>query len=48
MIEKVEVFLGEKKLKPSELKNYICINDYISEIVNEVYYKNYPEKRHIR
>lgn len=48
MIEEVEVFLGEKKIEPSEMKNYICINEYISEIVNEVYYKYYPERKPVR
>lgn len=48
MIEEVEVYLGEKKLKPNEIKNYICINEYISEIVNEVYYKYHPERKPIR
>jgi hypothetical protein len=45
MIDKVEVFMGEKKLQPSEYKNYICVNEYISEVVNDVYYKYYPDKK---
>lgn len=45
MIEQVEVFMGDIKLKPNEIKNYICINSYISEIVNEIYYKYYPERK---
>ncbi len=45
MIEKVEVFMGDKKLKANEVKNYVCINDYVSDIVNEVYYKYYPERK---
>lgn len=47
MIEEVEVFLGNEKIEPSEMKNYICINEYVSEIVNEVYYKSFPEKKPI-
>lgn len=45
MIEEVEVYMGEKKLRPDEIKNYICINEHVSEVVNEVYYKYYPECR---
>lgn len=45
MIEKIEVFMGDTKLKPNEMKNYMCINDYVSDIVNEVYYKYYPERK---
>lgn len=45
MIEKVEVYMGEKKLRPEEIKNYICTNEYVSDVVNEVYYKYYPERK---
>ena len=43
MIEEVEVYMGEKKISPEEVKNYICTNDYVSELVNEVYYKFRPK-----
>lgn len=48
MIEEVEIFIGDNKIKLNDLKNYICINEYISDIVNEIYYKYYPERKPIR
>lgn len=48
MIDEVEVFLGNEKIEPNDLKNYICISEYVSEIVNEVYYKYYPERKPVR
>ena len=48
MIEEIEVFLGNKKIEPCEIKNYICINEYISEVVNEVYYNYYPERKPLK
>lgn len=45
MIEEVEVYLGERKLSPDEIKNYICTNDYVSELVNEVYYKYHSNRK---
>ena len=48
MIEEVEIFMGDNKIKLNDLKNYICINEYISDIVNEIYYKYYPERKPIR
>lgn len=48
MIGEVVVYMGEKKIKPEYMKNYICINEYISEVVNEIYYKYYPERKPIK
>ncbi len=48
MIGEVVVYMGEKKIKPEDMKNYICINEYISEVVNEIYYKYYPERKPIK
>ncbi len=45
MIEEVIVYMGEEKIPPEKMKNYICINEYVIELVNEVYYKIYPEKK---
>ena len=33
----ISVYMGGKKLQKGEYKNYICVSDYVSELVNEVY-----------
>lgn len=39
----ISVYMGGKKLQKSEYKNYICVSDYVSELVNEVYYSKIDE-----
>ena len=39
----ISVNMGGKKLQKSEYKNYICVSDYVSELVNEVYYSKIDE-----
>lgn len=39
----ISVYMGGKKLKKGEYKNYICVSDYVSELVNEVYYSKIDE-----
>ena len=34
----VNVYMGDKKLEEKDFKNYICISQFISDLVNEVYY----------
>lgn len=35
---KVTVYMGDKKLKKEEYKNYICTSEYVINLVDEVYY----------
>ncbi|MFR2461964.1 MAG: hypothetical protein ACLTAN_08945 [Christensenellaceae bacterium] len=39
----ISVYMGGKKLQKGEYKNYICVSDYVSELVNEVYYSKIDE-----
>lgn len=39
----INVYMGSKKLQKGEYKNYICVSDYVSELVNEVYYSKIGE-----
>ena len=39
----ISVYMGNKKLQKGEYKNYICVSDYVSELVNEVYYSKIDE-----
>ena len=39
----ISVYMGNKKLQKGEYKNYICVSDYVSEVVNEVYYSKIDE-----
>ncbi len=39
MIDRIDIFMGEEPIKPSEIKNYICVSDYVCDLVNDVYYK---------
>ena len=39
----ISVYMGGKKLQKGEYKNYICVSDYVSELVNEVYYSKIAE-----
>ena len=34
----VTVYMGNKRLKKEEYKNYICVSEYVAYLVNEVYY----------
>lgn len=34
----VNVYMGDKKLEEEDFKNYICISQFVSDLVNEVYY----------
>lgn len=40
---KVTVYMGDKKLKKEEYKNYICVSKYVIDLVNEVYYNKIEE-----
>ena len=39
----ISVYMGGKKLQKGEYKNYICVSDYVSELVNEEYYSKIDE-----
>lgn len=39
----ISVYMGGKRLQKGEYKNYICVSDYVSELVNEVYYSKIDE-----
>lgn len=41
----VTVYMGDKKLEKEEYKNYICISEYVINLVNEVYYNKIEEFR---
>ena len=34
----VTVYMGNKRLRKEEYKKYICVSDYVANLVNEVYY----------
>ena len=34
----VSVYMGNKRLRKEEYKKYICVSDYVANLVNEVYY----------
>ena len=35
--------MGDKKLKKEDYKNYICVSEYVINLVNEVYYSKIKE-----
>ena len=37
--------MGDKKLEKKDYKNYICVSDYVINLVNEVYYNKIEEFR---
>ncbi|MCD8372992.1 MAG: hypothetical protein LUD27_06815 [Clostridia bacterium] len=39
----VTVYMGDKKLKKEDYKNYICVSEYVVNLVNEVYYNKMAE-----
>ena len=41
----VTVYMGDKKLEKEDYKNYICISEYVINLVNEVYYNKIEEFR---
>lgn len=41
----VTVYMGDKKLEKEEYKNYICISEYVINLVDEVYYNKIEEFR---
>ena len=34
----VSVYMGNKRLRKEEYKKYICVSEYVANLVNEVYY----------
>lgn len=44
----ISVYMGGKKLQKGEYKNYICVSDYVSELVNEVYYSKIDEYNRLK
>ena len=41
----VTVYMGDKKLEKEDYKNYICVSEYVINLVNEVYYSKIEEFR---
>ena len=41
----ITVFMGDKKLEKEDYKRYICVSDYVINLVNEVYYSKIEEFR---
>ena len=41
----VTVYMGNKRLQKEEYKNYICVSDYVANLVNEVYYSKIDDFR---
>lgn len=41
----VTVYMGDKRLEKEDYKNYICVNEYAINLVNEVYYNKIEEFR---
>ncbi|MGN1053022.1 MAG: hypothetical protein ACI4SH_06530 [Candidatus Scatosoma sp.] len=39
----VNVYMGNKRLRKEEYKKYICVSDYVINLVNEVYYNKIDE-----
>ncbi len=35
--------MGDKKLERKDFKNYICVSEYVINLVNEVYYSKVAE-----
>ncbi len=39
--------MGDKKLKKEDFKKYICVSEYVINLVNEVYYNKIEEYKKI-
>lgn len=40
MINRISIYMGEKKLTQEELKGYVCVSAVITEVVDCVYNRN--------
>lgn len=40
LIDRISIYMGEKKLTQEELKGYVCVSAVISEMVDRVYNRN--------
>lgn len=41
----ITVYMGDKKLEKEDYKNYICVSEYVRNLVDEVYYNKIDEFR---
>ena len=41
----VTIYMGDKKLEKEDYKNYICVSEYVINLVNQVYYSKIDEYR---
>lgn len=41
----ITVYMGDKKLEKEDYKNYICVSEYVKNLVDEVYYNKIDEFR---